>query len=420
MNERAKTDSNTRNIGEQRRHFTFGAVLNRLSDIIQGTMAAGEIRESIRSNAAFRRRVEGLRHSAVGSPALLTIGNIHGQGVADRARVLMARSYASRSVRFSDGSSGASARPFPIISNARNSTEPSRGDGVSEIESSSRSVARIWHETSRRALALRRMLSNPESPNLSKRIDLIRHRSIFSNSVQQGALDHTNEGANAAAHLIRRSAENEQTRRSTLPLSRMAPPIPGTRRRSSTNFSITLGVLANTTSNSLAPIRDAAARFRYGPSPLAFTQNPVGVSRKWTRKAPYIRNEPSGSDLGPEIRLSHLAQTSPISSTAAMSLTNQAGSLNNKNSERHPARSTAMTGQSPAMMNATNPKAHSISGSNEMPTPFIVNFSPTITFGDGAREDDLDNRILEAFAHCGQDIVRIVNRELQTQRRASF
>jgi hypothetical protein len=420
MNDGTKFKSIAGDQLERRGANTFDAVLNRLSDIIHGTMAVDQTRKSIRSYATFHARFQGLRRSADGSRDLPATGNKHRQRLDGRAHLLTPRSRTLRTADFSVRRSEAIGGPFSITSDARNSAATAGRYRVSDIESGRMLFATIRSESRRKALALQGMLSAPNAHNMKEITNLLRRPPNHSTAVRSDAVDHSESASIPAAHLTRRFAENERPSRSTFSHNRTALPFPDMRRHSFTNPWSTLGALTNKAPTSLGPNNGAAGRINYGRSPLAFVRAPVGVPRHWTDSAPKGRNEPSWNGLGIKMRLSQFARTNPTYLANAKGSASHAASPDHRTSEGHSVPTTAMNGQSPALTNARTPTGYPNSASNKVSAPLILNFSPTITITGDARADDLDNRILEAIEHYGRDIVRIVNRELQTQRRASF
>jgi hypothetical protein len=59
-------------------------------------------------------------------------------------------------------------------------------------------------------------------------------------------------------------------------------------------------------------------------------------------------------------------------------------------------------------------------GAVEGSTPVVVNFSPTVVLQGGMDPGDLERRVVQAIGRHSHELVRIVARELQSQRRAAF
>jgi hypothetical protein len=59
-------------------------------------------------------------------------------------------------------------------------------------------------------------------------------------------------------------------------------------------------------------------------------------------------------------------------------------------------------------------------GAIEGSRPVVVNFSPTVVLQGGGDPGDLERRVVQAIGRHSHEIVRIVARELQLQRRAAF
>jgi hypothetical protein len=52
--------------------------------------------------------------------------------------------------------------------------------------------------------------------------------------------------------------------------------------------------------------------------------------------------------------------------------------------------------------------------------PLVVNFSPTVNIHGAAEPSDLERRVAQAIERRSHELVRIVSRERQSQRRAAF
>ncbi len=50
----------------------------------------------------------------------------------------------------------------------------------------------------------------------------------------------------------------------------------------------------------------------------------------------------------------------------------------------------------------------------------LVNFSPTVVLQGGVESGELERRVVEAIGRHSHELIRIVSRELQSQRRAAF
>jgi hypothetical protein len=58
--------------------------------------------------------------------------------------------------------------------------------------------------------------------------------------------------------------------------------------------------------------------------------------------------------------------------------------------------------------------------SGEMRNPFTVNFSPTVVVQSESEHHSIEGKVLEAIRRHSHELVRLISRELQMQRRAFF
>jgi hypothetical protein len=55
-----------------------------------------------------------------------------------------------------------------------------------------------------------------------------------------------------------------------------------------------------------------------------------------------------------------------------------------------------------------------------MLNPLTVNFSPTVVIQSESEHGSIEGRVVEAIRRHSYELVRLIGRELQTQRRAVF
>lgn len=65
-------------------------------------------------------------------------------------------------------------------------------------------------------------------------------------------------------------------------------------------------------------------------------------------------------------------------------------------------------------------KAPSSGANGEMSNPVVITFSPTVVIHNQAEHGNLEGKVVEAIRRHSYELVRLISRELQTQRRAFF